>query len=73
MDTRKAIDGQAIVVMVVLCATWGMQQVALKAKAADIAPVMQIGLRSGIAACLVALVMHLRGELIDYRLGDKER
>lgn len=69
MDTRKAIDGQAIVVMVVLCATWGMQQVALKATAQDMAPAMQIGLRSGIAACLVALVMHFRGERMSLRDG----
>nr|WP_315463180.1 DMT family transporter [uncultured Rhodoferax sp.] len=69
MDTRKAIDGQAIVVMVALCATWGMQQVVLKATAAEIAPVMQIALRSGMAACLVALVMHLRGERMALRDG----
>ncbi len=62
MDTRKAVDGQAIAVMMVLAATWGMQQVVLKATAADIAPVMQIGLRSGIAALLVAVVMHKRGD-----------
>jgi drug/metabolite transporter (DMT)-like permease len=70
MDTRKAIDGQAIAMMVVLCATWGMQQVALKATAADIAPVLQIGLRSGIAACLVALVMFFRGERMSLRDGS---
>ncbi|WP_293663050.1 DMT family transporter, partial [Rhodoferax sp. OV413] len=69
MDTRKAIDGQAIVVMVVLCATWGMQQVALKATAADIAPVMQIGLRSGLAALLVAGLMRWRAEPMDLRDG----
>jgi drug/metabolite transporter (DMT)-like permease len=70
MDTRKAIDGQAIAMMVVLCATWGMQQVVLKATAADIAPVLQIGLRSGIAAGLVALVMFFRGERMSVRDGS---
>ena len=55
MDTRKALDPQAITLMLVLCAIWGMQQVVLKATAADIAPVMQIGLRSGVAALLVVL------------------
>jgi len=70
MDTRKAIDGQAIAVMMVLAATWGMQQVVLKATAADIAPVMQIGLRSGIAALLVAVVMHKRGERMSLRDGS---
>ncbi|MDP3192287.1 MAG: EamA/RhaT family transporter, partial [Rhodoferax sp.] len=38
--------------MVVLCAIWGLQQVVLKATADDIAPIMQIGLRSGVAALL---------------------
>ena len=52
MDTRKPVDGSAVLLMMVLCATWGMQQVVLKATAADIAPVMQIALRSGVAALL---------------------
>lgn len=62
MDSRKALDGQAIAWMVVLCMVWSLQQIVLKATAADIAPVMQIGLRSGGAALLVALVMLWRGE-----------
>ncbi len=70
MDTRKAIDGQAVGVMMVLAATWGMQQVVLKATAADIAPAMQIGLRSGVAAALVALVMRWRGERMSLRDGS---
>lgn len=68
MDTRKALDPQAITLMLVLCAIWGMQQVVLKATAADIAPVMQIGLRSGVAGLLVGLVMLARGERM--RLSD---
>ena len=70
MDMRKAIDGQAIAVMMVLAATWGMQQVVLKATAAGIAPIMQIGLRSGIAAVLVAAVMRWRGERMSLRDGS---
>ena len=62
MTTRKALDGQAIALMVVLCFVWGLQQVVLKATAADIAPVFQIGLRSGVAAVLVGLMMAARGE-----------
>jgi drug/metabolite transporter (DMT)-like permease len=62
MDSRKALDGQAIAWMVVLCMVWSLQQIVLKATAADIAPVMQIGLRSGAAAVLVGLVMLWRGE-----------
>jgi drug/metabolite transporter (DMT)-like permease len=62
MDTRKALDGPAIALMVVLCATWGMQQVALKATASDISPLLQVSVRSGLAAGLVALVMLFRKE-----------
>lgn len=69
MDTRKAIDGQAVAVMMVLCAAWGMQQVVLKATAADISPAMQIGLRSGIAAVLVGCFMRWRGQRMSLRDG----
>ena len=68
MDTRKALDPQAIFLMIVLCATWGLQQVVLKATAADIAPILQIALRSGGAAVLVGMVMLVRGERMN--LGD---
>jgi drug/metabolite transporter (DMT)-like permease len=69
MDSRKGLDGQAITLMLVLCFLWGMQQVVLKATAADIAPVMQIALRSGVAAALLAVYMWLRGERMDVRDG----
>lgn len=62
MDTRKALDSQAIALMLVLCLVWGLQQVVLKATAADISPVFQIALRSGVAAVLVGLLMWARGE-----------
>jgi drug/metabolite transporter (DMT)-like permease len=62
MTTRKALDGQAIALMLLLCGVWALQQIVLKATAADIAPVYQIGLRSGVAAVLVGLMMAARGE-----------
>lgn len=68
MDTRKALDGQAIGLMLLICLIWGLQQVVLKATAADISPVFQISLRSGVAALLVGMVMVARGERM--RLTD---
>ena len=62
MDMRKALDEKAIGLMLMLCVIWGLQQVVLKATAADVAPVMQIALRSGVSALLVGLVMLVRGE-----------
>ena len=69
MDLRSAPDSKAIGLMVVLCAIWGMQQVVLKATAVDIAPVMQIALRSLVAALLVWLLMRKRGERMDLSDG----
>ncbi len=65
MDTRKPIDAQAAGLMFVLCLTWALQQVLLKAAAVDISPMMQVALRSGISAVLVWLMMRWRGEPLD--------
>jgi len=69
MNTRLDLDAKAIALMVLLCAIWGMQQVVLKATADDIAPIMQIALRSGVAALLVGLVMWWRKEPMNLRDG----
>ncbi len=53
---RKSVDGAATAVMVLLCLIWGAQQVAIKAVAGDIAPIMQVAVRSGVAALLVWLI-----------------
>src|SRR5690625_287794 len=46
---RKPLDQRAIIVMVSLCAMWGFQQVAMKAVAEVIHPVLQVGVRYAIA------------------------
>jgi len=69
MNTRLDLDAKAISLMVVLCVIWGLQQVVLKATADDIAPIMQIALRSGVAALLVGLVMWWRKEPMNLRDG----
>ncbi|WP_018990375.1 DMT family transporter [Aromatoleum toluclasticum] len=66
MDTRLALDTRAAGLMTLLCLIWGMQQVVLKAVAADIAPVLQIALRSGIAAVLVGAVVVWRRERLAW-------
>jgi drug/metabolite transporter (DMT)-like permease len=50
---RKPLDGLAFVSMVVLCLIWALQQIGIKAVADDVAPSLQIGLRSAVAAGLV--------------------
>jgi drug/metabolite transporter (DMT)-like permease len=61
MSTRRGTDAFSFQVMVLLCAVWGLQQVAIKLAAQDVAPMLQASLRSGIAALLVGLLMTWRG------------
>ncbi|WP_177411081.1 MULTISPECIES: DMT family transporter [unclassified Pseudomonas] len=55
MSARKPVDAIAALVMVTLCLTWGAQQVAIKAIAGAVDPMMQVALRSAVAAALVWL------------------
>jgi drug/metabolite transporter (DMT)-like permease len=54
---RLPLDALATTGMLVLCVCWGFQQIAIKLVAADIAPIMQIGLRSTFAALVLAVVV----------------
>ncbi len=62
MDARKTLDGQAMGLMLGLCLIWGFQQVALKLAAPDMAPILQIGLRSGASGLVVLILLLVRGE-----------
>ncbi|WP_028225778.1 DMT family transporter [Paraburkholderia ferrariae] len=53
LPARRAPDSQAVILMIVLCAIWGLQQVAIKSTNVALPPVFQAGLRSTIAALLV--------------------
>ena len=57
---RKPVDALAVSMMVVLCMSWGFQQIAIKFAAAGISPIMQAGLRSIIATALLLLWAQLR-------------
>jgi len=70
MDSRKTLDGRSSAMMVVICMIWGLQQVVLKAAAADVSPIMQVALRSGIAAVLVGLLMLRQKEPFGVALGN---
>jgi drug/metabolite transporter (DMT)-like permease len=69
MSARKPLDGFVVTTMILLCAIWGAQQVAIKLAAQDIVPIMQVALRSGISATLVALLMWFRREPLSLRDG----
>ena len=66
---RQALDSLAVIIMLVLCVLWGLQQVAVKLAAPGMGPVMQIGLRSMAAAVLVYAVILWRGEKLS--LNDR--
>src|ERR671922_1754732 len=50
---RRALDGAAISVMLLLTALWGFQQVTIKVIAADVSLVMQAAIRSLVATLLL--------------------
>ena len=57
---RKALDAKASGLMILLCIIWGVQQVVLKIAAADIAPIMQIAIRSGLSAILLFPLIYMQ-------------
>lgn len=61
MNARRPLDGKATGLMLLLCTIWGLQQIALKASAPDMAPMLQIGLRSGMAAVAVGIFLRAKG------------
>lgn len=66
MDTRKPMDGAAVALMVMCCCIWAVQQIGLKITADAASPVMQIGLRSGIAAACVLLFITTQKQRISF-------
>lgn len=66
---RKNLDGFAISLMLLLCLCWGLQQVAVKLAIPVIGASMQLGLRSGLAAALVLLLIFIKK--IPFSLRDR--
>lgn len=61
MNCRKSLDGRAVGLMFFLCAIMGLQQIAIKAAAPDMAPLLQMALRSGAAALVVGTYLRVKG------------
>jgi len=59
-DTRQALDARAVTAMLVLCALWGFQQVAIKLAAHGVSLVMQGAIRSAIGLALLLAWAALR-------------
>lgn len=69
-ERRSHLDLLAMSMLVVMCASWGFQQVAIKVANAEISPVLQAGLRSAGAAVLVLGWSALRGVRLFERDGS---
>ncbi len=65
--TAGPLDARAGSLMLLLCFIWGLQQVSLKAVAAQASPMLMVALRSLIALALLAMLMRWRGEVPDRR------
>lgn len=59
MPTR--LDGRVFAVLIVCCASWGLNQVAVKLALPGVAPLWQLGLRSAVATLLVYAWCRWRG------------
>ncbi|MCP4719294.1 MAG: DMT family transporter, partial [Desulfobacteraceae bacterium] len=63
------IDLKGVALLIILCASWGLNQVAIKVGIAGVPPVLQAGIRSTGSAFLVLLWMVLRGRPVLKRDG----
>jgi drug/metabolite transporter (DMT)-like permease len=61
-EDRRPIDRNAAAIMVVLCMIWGTQQAVIKIAAPDMSPVLQLGIRSTVAALATLILARVRGE-----------
>lgn len=63
------IDLKGVALLIIICASWGLNQVAIKVGIAGVPPVLQAGIRSTGSAFLVLLWMVLRGRPVLKRDG----
>ena len=70
MNQRIRPDAAAFALMVILCAAWGLQQIAVKVAMAGISPILQGGLRSAGAAALLLGWVFWRGQPLLVRDGS---
>ena len=65
----RPLDGAAIALVVLLCVTWGFNQVAVKLALADVPPLIQCTVRTALATLIVLGIMRWRGLPIAARDG----
>ncbi len=68
-DAAGPLDLLAISLTVILCLSWGLNQVAVKLALPDVPPVMQVTIRAIGATLMLAIWMLARGVKFDFRDG----
>jgi drug/metabolite transporter (DMT)-like permease len=69
VNTGRPLDAAAVAAMLILCASWGLNQVAIKFALVDFPPLIQGALRSAGALPVVFVAAHLRGVRLGARDG----
>ena len=67
---RHALDTFAVVLLVILCASWGLQQISIKVANQGMPPLLQSGIRSAGACILLFIWMLIRREPILEKDGS---
>lgn len=67
--TVRSIDARAALILLACCAAWGLNQVAIKVANQGISPMLQAGLRSGLALAIVLAWAVVRGIPLTDRDG----
>lgn len=67
--TARSIDARAALILLACCAAWGLNQVAIKVANQGISPMLQAGLRSGLALAIVLAWAVVRGIPLTERDG----
>jgi len=66
---RTALDFRAVLTLILLCGSWGLNQVAIKVTLAGIPPAFQMGFRSAVAALVVLFWCSMSGRKVFDRDG----
>jgi len=68
-SAERSLSPRAIALMLMLCLSWGFNQIAVKLALSDIPPLLQATIRSAGALPVLLLIAHFRGQKIFTRDG----
>ncbi|MGH6769082.1 MAG: DMT family transporter [Xanthobacteraceae bacterium] len=68
-SASRPLDALAVFLVIILCVSWGLNQVAVKLALPDVPPVIQATIRAGGATLLLVMWMRFRAIPFDFRDG----